>query len=161
MYTPPMYQTKPLPRLRQVTSTRHNQIHARKLNLVNGALLRRERTDLIGGNHRVLALLFPSRTLDRNLSTATSTHARVCTIYARSISLSALPNDFTITTFVCLSRKFDVPDTDCTVCSSRAEDCRFDAEGKRPNATSAVAAAALNHCAFGNVPEDDTSASIG
>jgi len=144
----------------QVTPTRHNQIHARELDLVDRALLRWERTNLIGGNHRILALLFPSRTLDCNLSTATTTHARVCTIDARSISLSALTNDFTIATLMCLSRKFDVPDTNCTICSSGAKDRRLDAEREGPDSTSAMAAAALDHCAFSNVPKDYTSASI-
>lgn len=160
---------------RHVTASGQDQIHACKLDFVDGALLGGKGDDLIGRNDHFLASFLSAAAAAADASDAGRAACVVgaaagacggwlstwrCAGKARCVDLAAGADDFAFDVLVRVGGDIEVPEANGTVCGAGDEDCGFDAEGQGPDTTPAVAAATLNLRALGEIPEDDVAATI-
>ena len=98
----------------QEATTSNDQIHACELDLVDRRLLGGESTDLIRGNHGVLALL---------LGTDGGRSSRlIASIDTSSICLTACSNSLIAVDLVWIGRNGDIPDSNSAICTTGTED---------------------------------------
>lgn len=141
-----------IPISRQVRTASNNKIHISKTNLVDGAFLRGESTDLIRADDNVLLRLA--------FAASSSTGARAGGRNARpvnSLASASLADDFTTGVFI----RRHVPNSDGAVCACGHKDSGFHAPVERPDSPAAVAAHAFCQAAGGEVPEEDLAAVVG
>jgi hypothetical protein len=98
----------------QEATTSNDQIHASELHLIDRRLLGGESTDLIRGNHGVLALL---------LGTNGGRSSRlIAGIDTSSICLTACSKSLVAVGLVWIGRDGDIPDSNSAICTTGTED---------------------------------------
>ena len=146
---------------RQIHSTRQDQIHPGKLDLVHGALLSGKRADLIRRHHHILTLhlLLPWRRRRRRRRLRRIHH--LPRTRGVGIGLATRRARAHLVADRVRRRQEDVPDADGVVSAGGDEHAALDAPAEAPDAAFGVAAHALEAATGAEVPEDDGAGFVG